>query len=99
MDQFATAFEHADSLFILDIYAASEQPIEGVTSKVLANTIREKGNAAVSYARSFDDAATAVATVAQPGDMILTLGAGSISQLGPIILEKLNANKGSPQFV
>jgi UDP-N-acetylmuramate--alanine ligase len=97
MDEFATAFEHADSLFIADIYAASETPIEGVTGEALAQTIREKGNPAASYVSSFEDAMTSVEAIAESGDMILTLGAGSISQLGPMILEKLQARTGSLQ--
>jgi len=89
MDEFATAFTDADSLFFLDVYAASEKPIEGITGEALARRISEKGHRAAVYVPSFADATTAVAAQAQPGDMILTLGAGSVSQLGPMILEKL----------
>jgi len=95
MDEFATAFTGADSLFVLDIYAASEKPVEGITGEVLARQIGEKGHPAATYVASFADAATAVATQAQPGDMILTLGAGSVSQLGPMILEKLESRVAS----
>ena len=91
MDEFATAFADADSLFVLDIYAASEKPIAGITATVLTQQIAEKGHRTAVYMPSFADATTAVATQAQPGDMILTLGAGSISQLGPMILEKLGS--------
>jgi len=91
MDEFATAFEDADSLVILDIYAASETPIEGVTGESLVRLIGETGKPPASYASSFADGAASVVAVAQPGDMILTLGAGSVSQLGPIILQKLQA--------
>jgi UDP-N-acetylmuramate--alanine ligase len=87
--EFATAFADADSLYVLDIYAASEKPIDGVSGEGLARTIREKGGRIAEYASSFSEAATAVAAVARDGDMILTLGAGSVSQLGPMILEKL----------
>jgi UDP-N-acetylmuramate--alanine ligase len=90
MEEFTTAFGDADSLFVLDIYAASEKPIEGVTGEGLAQHIQKNGKN-VQYARSFSDAVTAVAGVAHDGDMILTLGAGSVSQLGPMILEKLKA--------
>ncbi len=113
MDEFATAFGNADSLVVLDIYAASEPPIEGVTGESLARLINEKmiseqtigermesgstigtsGTPPVSYASSFSDGVASVVAAAQPGDMILTLGAGSVSQLGPMILEKLNAEK------
>ena len=89
MDEFATAFEKADSLFVLDIYAASEPPIEGISGEALARQIRDKGNPTATYVSSFADAVTSAAAVAQSGDMILTLGAGSVSQLGPMILEKL----------
>ena len=89
MDEFATAFENADSLFVLDIYAASEAPIEGVTGQSLAQVIAETGKPAASYAGSFADGVASVVAAARPGDMILTLGAGSVSQLGPMILEKL----------
>jgi UDP-N-acetylmuramate--alanine ligase len=92
MDEFTTAFTDADSLFVLDIYAASEKPIEGITGEVLARQIAGKGHRAAVYVPSFADAAIAVAAQAQSGDMILTLGAGSVSQLGPMILEKLGKN-------
>jgi UDP-N-acetylmuramate--alanine ligase len=89
LDDFATAFVDADSLFVLDIYAASENPIEGISGESLARTIREKGGRSAHYASSFADAVSSVADLAGEGDMILTLGAGSVSQLGPMILEKL----------
>jgi UDP-N-acetylmuramate--alanine ligase len=89
MEDFTNAFSDADSLFVLDIYAASEKPIEGITGEVLAKAIREKSGCSVQYVDSFGDAADMAAAAAQSGDMILTLGAGSVSQLGPMILEKL----------
>jgi UDP-N-acetylmuramate--alanine ligase len=114
MDEFTTAFDNADSLLVLDIYPASEQPILGITGETLARriaetahsrlaanepeptdgapplsrSVRQDGNF-VRYATSFEDAVSAAAAVAQSGDMILTLGAGSVSQLGPMLLEKL----------
>jgi len=91
MDDFATAFENADSLFVLDIYAASETPIEGISGENLARLIGAKGKRSVEYVRSFADGVASVVATAQPGDMVLTLGAGSVSQLGPMILERLQA--------
>jgi UDP-N-acetylmuramate--alanine ligase len=93
MDEFAQAFHDADTLFILDIYAASEAPIEGITGEALARHIRETGGHEARYAVSFADAAEAVVAQAKEGDMILTLGAGSVSQLGPLILQKLQAEQ------
>jgi len=92
MDEFATAFQDADSLVVLDIYAASEAPIEGITSEALVRQISEKGKPVTAYAGSFADGVARVAAAAHPGDMILTLGAGSVSQLGPMILAKLQEN-------
>jgi UDP-N-acetylmuramate--alanine ligase len=89
MEEFTTAFSDADSLFVLDIYAASEKPIEGISGEALARTVREKGGRSAQYVGSFADAVSSAAAVAEDGDMILTLGAGSVSQLGPMILERL----------
>jgi UDP-N-acetylmuramate--alanine ligase len=89
MEGFTIAFADADSLFLLDIYAASEKPIEGITAEALVQRIREKSGKPVEYVSSVTDAVGAVTKAAQAGDMILTLGAGSVSQLGPLILEKL----------
>jgi UDP-N-acetylmuramate--alanine ligase len=89
MDEFTTAFADADTLCLLDIYPASEKPIEGITAEVLTGRIMGAGKRSVAYAPSFSDAVATVATLAQPGDMVLTLGAGSVSQLGALILEKL----------
>jgi UDP-N-acetylmuramate--alanine ligase len=89
MDDFSTAFADADSIFVLDIYGASEKPIEGITAAALARQIAEKGGQEAIHIASFVEASAAVAALAQPGDMILTLGAGNVSQLGPIILERL----------
>jgi len=98
MDEFATAFSDADSLIVLDIYPASEQPIAGTTGEALAGRIREKGNSQADYAGSFEEGVAIALSNAHEGDMILTLGAGSVSQLGPMVLEKLQSLAiGSPQ--
>jgi UDP-N-acetylmuramate--alanine ligase len=89
MEDFTTAFNDADTLFVLDIYAASEKPIEGISGQDLAHRIREKTEKHVEYAESFTDAIASSVEAAHDGDMILTLGAGSVSQLGPMILDKL----------
>jgi UDP-N-acetylmuramate--alanine ligase len=95
IEDFATAFGDADSLFVLDIYAASEKPIEGISGDALARTIREKGGRSAQYVSSFADAVGSAAAAAEDGDMILTLGAGSVSQLGPMILKKLKEREGA----
>jgi UDP-N-acetylmuramate--alanine ligase len=95
MDDFATAFQNADTLRVLDIYAASEQPLEGVNAEALVQRIRDTGRN-VEYTPSFSVAIDAVLNDAAPGDMILTLGAGSVSQIGPMILDRLRARSGVP---
>jgi len=89
MEEFTTAFADADSVYVLDIYAASEKPIEGISGESLVQRIHETSGKPVQYAKSTADAIDAAVSSAQEGDMILTLGAGSVSQLGPMILEKL----------
>jgi len=89
MEEFATAFADADSLFVLDIYPASEKPIDGITGDALARRISEKGGKSAQYVSSFAAAVNAAAATAHEGDMVLTLGAGSVSQLGPMVLDEL----------
>jgi UDP-N-acetylmuramate--alanine ligase len=90
LDEFAVAFGDADSVFVLDIYPASEQPIPGITGERVAEALRSAGKEA-RYMPSFEDAAREVVALAETGDMILTLGAGSVSHLGPQVLEQLKA--------
>src|SRR5450432_519398 len=84
MEEFTSAFDDADTLFVLDIYAASEKPIEGITGEILANRIAEKGSRDARYSGSTAEAVNSITALAEEGDMILTLGAGSVSQLGPM---------------
>jgi UDP-N-acetylmuramate--alanine ligase len=98
MNEFAGAFPEADRLLVLDIYAASEQPIAGVSGLALAGKIRCRNERPAEFASGFDAAVEAVAAEARPGDMVLTLGAGSVSQLGAKILERLRAAEpGEPK--
>jgi UDP-N-acetylmuramate--alanine ligase len=96
MDDFATAFHDADSLILVDIYPASEPPIEGVTSEALAKRIRAAGHPSVRFAPSFPEAAELCSVTAAQGDLIVTLGAGNVYQLGPMILERLQAKQAVP---
>jgi UDP-N-acetylmuramate--alanine ligase len=93
MEEFATAFGDAETIWVLDVYPASEAPIEGVTGEVLAERIRQQSGKDAKYQGSFSEAAHAAVAAAEEGDMILTLGAGNVSQLGASILEKLQARE------
>ena len=88
MDQFVGAFRDGDTVIVLPIYAASEEPIPGVTAERLAAKIE---GPQVQFAPDFPTAIAAVTAQAKEGDLILTLGAGSVSQLGPQILAALEA--------
>jgi UDP-N-acetylmuramate--alanine ligase len=88
MDEFSIAFSGADTVIVLPIYAASEDPIPGVTAERLAKLIQASR---VEFAAEFAIAVSIVAASAREGDLILTLGAGSVSQLAPQILAALEA--------
>ena len=89
--EFARAFADADTLQVLDIYAASEEPIPGVDANGLVEAIRRTETVSddVEYAESMAAGVEALARTAREGDVILTLGAGSVSQAGALLLEKL----------
>jgi UDP-N-acetylmuramate--alanine ligase len=89
MDEFARSFHGADHVYLLDIYAASEKPIEGVTSEVLAERMRGFGHRSVEFVGSLENAAKAVAANAKEGDAVLTLGAGNVWQAGDKLLQNL----------
>ncbi len=88
MTEFAGAFGEADSVEVLDIYAASEEPIAGVTAQALAAHV---AGANARYAPSIADAITSVTQRARPGDLILTQGAGSVSSIAPLLLQALES--------
>ena len=89
MSDFARAFHQADSVHVMDIYAASEQPIEGVTAQVLTERIRAFGHRNAHYVGSMAAGIQSIVETAAAGDAIITLGAGSVSQAGEKILEQL----------
>jgi UDP-N-acetylmuramate--alanine ligase len=91
LNEFGTAFNDADTVFVLDIYPASEQPIPGITGERVAEAIKQYGGKEARYMPTFEDAAREASAVADSGDMILTLGAGNVSQLGAQLLEQLKA--------
>ncbi|HLJ44748.1 MAG TPA: UDP-N-acetylmuramate--L-alanine ligase [Bryobacteraceae bacterium] len=91
MDEFARSFHEADAVYLLDIYAASEQMIDGVTSQVLAERMREFGHRSVEYVGTSEGAVEAVLGAAREQDLVLTLGAGNVWQAGERLLERLRA--------
>jgi UDP-N-acetylmuramate--alanine ligase len=73
----------------LDIYAASEKPVEGVSGEALAERLRAFGHRSVHYAGTIERAVAELSSALQPGDLMLTLGAGNVWQGGDLLLKKL----------
>ncbi|MBI3680020.1 MAG: UDP-N-acetylmuramate--L-alanine ligase [Acidobacteria bacterium] len=93
MDDFARSFHLADAVFVLEIYAASEAPIEGVTAQALVERLRQFGHKAAEYAGGMEEGIRRVVAASQPGDAVITLGAGSVWQACDRILEALRARE------
>lgn len=90
-DEFAAALDCADRVFVLDVYAAREQPIPGISGE----TIAQRVSSPVGYLPDFSTVAGRVAEVALPGDVVVTMGAGDVTMLGPEILAALR-DRGVP---
>jgi len=88
-DEFALAFNNADVLYVLDIYAASESPIEGVNAEVLTENIKKYGHKNATYVGDIDRAVEKIVPQLQDGDLVITLGAGTVTRLSEEILEAL----------
>jgi UDP-N-acetylmuramate--alanine ligase len=86
MDAFGPAFEGADEIVLTDIYAAGESPIADVTIEALAEAIRRSTRARLHLVKPLDDLPRAVAQLARRGDLVITLGAGSIGTIADRIL-------------
>lgn len=94
LDRFGPALEGADAVILTDIYAAGEDPIPGVTLEALAEAIARGRSAPLHVVQSLDAVPAAVRRVARPGDVVITLGAGSVSGVVPRILQALGAPDG-----
>jgi UDP-N-acetylmuramate--alanine ligase len=87
-EEFARSFYDADVVLLTDIYAASEEPIEGITAQALADDIERFGHRNVRYIGTVEQGAQAIADVVHPNDLVLTLGAGSVWKAGEEFLAK-----------
>jgi len=87
-EEFLTAFPNADTLIVTDIYAASEDPIEGVNALSLCDGIRRCGNRDVTYLSDFDDIVKHLLSIAKPTDVIITQGAGNVWKIGEEFLKR-----------
>jgi len=78
-DEFCTCFDEADVVLIADVYAAGEQPIEGVSKEHLVDAVKAHGHRAVEAMASPETLAEQIFNIAEAGDMVICLGAGSIT--------------------
>ena len=85
--EFCKVFDNVDQLLLTEIYAASEKPIPGVSGQSLAQGIRQVSTTPVEYFQTLNDLAAGLHGILKEGDVLLTLGAGSITRLGPAWLE------------
>ena len=96
LDDFARCFDGCDRVYVLDIYPASEPPIPGITSARLIDRMRELGFGRAQYAPSDQMIVQEVATQAEPGDLVITIGAGSVWKIGEAIVQRLRERTAPP---
>jgi len=94
-EDFTTAFYDADEVVVLDVYSAGEEPLEGVDAESLAKAIAGHGHRAVRYLATFEAAVSHLLQTVKSGDMVITLGAGNVWQIGAELSEKLAAGKAA----
>ncbi|MDT5293664.1 MAG: UDP-N-acetylmuramate--alanine ligase, partial [Acidobacteriota bacterium] len=93
MDEFARSFNNADVLLVTDVYAASEEPIPGVSGEALVEAVSRFGHKDARPAGSVDEATQALLAEARAGDMVITLGAGNVYRAGERLVELLKSRE------
>ncbi len=99
-EEFCACFNDADTVIVADVYEAGEQPIEGINRDAMIQGLRTRGHRAVLPLESPEELAGMIQDIAEPGDMVICLGAGSISAWAnslPGELQKLSGKKGGEQ--
>lgn len=92
-DDFLTAFYQADLLVVTDVYAAGEDTIEGATGEALARGIIEHGHKATYFRSSLESVSDLLVEITEPGDMVVTLGAGNVNQVCGLLASKLRSKE------
>jgi UDP-N-acetylmuramate--alanine ligase len=91
-DEFSTCFNNADTVYIADVYAAGEQPIQNINGQTLAAAVRDHGHSDAHYLQLPDELAQLIKPKMKSGDMIIYLGAGNISQWAYDLPKQLESN-------
>ena len=81
--EFGRALAPADLVVVTDVYGAREEPMPGITGRLVADAATEAGSRHVTYVAGLDDVPAALAALVRPGDVVLTLGAGNVTRVGP----------------
>lgn len=94
MEDFQSAFNDADVVYAAPVYAAGEQPIEGVDSEAMVAGMKERGHRSSQVVSGPDELAQVLAATAQPGDMVVCLGAGDITKWAAGLADAVKARRG-----
>jgi UDP-N-acetylmuramate--alanine ligase len=98
-DDFLSAFDDADRLFLTEIYAAGEERIEGVSGEALHQALKRRGHLDVTYAPTREGLTDAVFDALRPGDLLVVLGAGDVYKVGEEIVQRLRRRAGGLRVV
>ncbi len=89
-DEFGSAFDGADTVTFMDVYPAGETPIPGISGKTFLNVVLDhEGHPAAEFVPRRLEVPAHVASLAKPGDIVLTLGAGDVTEIGQLVLDEL----------
>ena len=92
LKQYQHAFDAADVLMMTDIYAAGEEPIQGITGRSIPDAVEATGKKVI-YVADINDAPAKLKELVQSGDLVLTMGAGTVNQYGPKLVSLLEDEK------
>ncbi len=93
-EEFTHCFNDADAIFIAPVYAAGEEPIEGADAPSLVSALKAAGHRDARFLAGAPDLANAIAAIAKPGDFVICLGAGNITQWAHALPRELESNSG-----
>lgn len=89
-DEFGAAFDAADTVTFMDVYPAGEAPVPGISGKTFLNVVLDHaGHPEAHYVPRRIDVAAHMAHIAQPGDLVITMGAGDVTAMGPQVIDEL----------
>ena len=88
-DEFGSAFDEADTVTFMDVYSAGEAPVPGVTGKTFLNVVIDHGHPHAVFVPRRIDTVPHMLEVAEPGDLVITMGAGDVTAIAPQLVDEL----------